>query len=131
VDDPVLSDESDTVYMQDSIEVFVDENNNKTNYYEEDDGQYRVSYKNRQSFGSTGGVDGFESSPRVIENGYAVEVKIPYRSITPAEGTVIGFDLQVNDDQGNGVRDSLSKWNDPTNNSWKSTAGFGVLALEK
>lgn len=131
VNDPVLSDASDTVYMQDSIEVFVDENNNKTAFYQEDDSQYRVSYKNRQSFGSTGSVDGFESAAQITEGGYAVEVKIPYRTITPQEGAAIGFDLQVNDDQGSGARDSISKWNDPTNNSWQSTAGFGVLSLEK
>lgn len=129
VNDPVLSEASDTVYMQDSIEVFVDENNNKTTYYEEDDGQYRVSYKNRQSFGSTGSVEGFESATRQLDTGYAVEAKIPYRTITPQEGTVIGFDLQVNDDQGSGARDSIAKWNDPTNNSWQSTAGFGILTL--
>jgi endo-1,4-beta-xylanase len=131
VNDPVLSEASDTVYMQDSIEVFVDENNNKTTFYQEDDGQYRVSYTNRQSFGSTGSVDGFESAAQIIEGGYAVEVKIPYRTITPQEGDVIGFDLQVNDDQGSGARDSITKWNDPTNNSWQSTAGLGILVLEK
>ena len=131
VNDPVLSDISDTVYMQDSIEVFIDENNGKTTFYEEDDGQFRVSYKNRQSFGSTGSVDGFESATRTTGEGYAVEVKIPYRTLTPQDGTVIGFDLQVNDDQGSGVRDSIAKWNDPTNDSWQSTAGFGILTLKK
>jgi endo-1,4-beta-xylanase len=131
VNDPLLSAASTTVYMQDSIEVFIDENNNKTTSYEPDDGQFRVSFENRQSFGSTGGVDGFESAAQIIEGGYAVEVKIPYRSLTPQDGTVIGFDLQVNDDQGSGARDSISKWNDPTNESWRSTAGLGVLIFGK
>jgi endo-1,4-beta-xylanase len=131
VSDPVLSAVSTTVYMQDSIEVFIDENNNKTTSYEADDGQFRVSFENKQSFGSTGSVDGFESATRIIEGGYAVEVKIPYRSLTPQDGTIIGFDLQVNDDQGSGARDSISKWNDPTNESWRSTAGLGVLIFSK
>jgi len=130
VNDPVVSDASGVAYMQDSIEVFIDENNNKTTSYEPDDGQFRVSFKNRQTFGSTGSVEGFESAARVIEDGYAVEVKIPYRILVPEDGTVIGFDLQVNDDQGSGARDSISKWNDPTNNSWQSTAGLGVLILK-
>jgi hypothetical protein len=46
-------------------------------------------------------------------------------------GAIIGFDFQVNDDQGSGKRDSISKWNDPTNDSWQSTAGFGVLIFKK
>ncbi len=131
VNDPVLSEASDTVYMQDTIEVFIDENNSKTTYYEPDDGQFRVSFKNKQSFGSTGSVEGFESVAQTTANGYAVELKIPYRTLKPQDGTIIGFDLQVNDDQGSGARDSISKWNDPTNESWRSTAGFGVLTLSK
>jgi endo-1,4-beta-xylanase len=131
VNDPVLSDASETVYMQDSIEVFIDENNGKTTFYEPDDGQFRVSYKNKQSFGSTGSVDGFESAAQITDEGYAVEVKIPYRALKPQDGTITGFDLQVNDDQGSGARDSITKWNDPTNDSWRSTAGFGVLTLRK
>jgi len=131
VNDPVLSDINKVVYMQDSIEFFIDENNNKTTSYEQDDGQFRVNFKNEQSFGSTGSVDGFESAARVIEGGYAVEVKIPYRNLTAQDGIIIGFDLQVNDDQGSGKRDSISKWNDPTNDSWQSTSGFGVLIFKK
>ncbi len=131
VNDPVLSTTSDIVYMQDSIEVFIDENNNKTTSYEQDDGQFRVNFKNEQSFGSTGSVDGFKSATQITEDGYAVEVKIPYRSLAPQDGTIIGFDLQVNDDQGSGARDSIAKWNDPINDSWQSTAGFGVLIFRK
>ncbi|MBN2536070.1 MAG: endo-1,4-beta-xylanase [Spirochaetales bacterium] len=131
VKDSVLSDASSEVYMQDSIEVFIDENNNKTTVYEKDDGQFRVNFKNVTSFGSTGSVDGFQSAAKIISGGYAVEVTIPFRTITGQENTIIGFDLQINDDQGNGKRDSISKWNDPSNDSWQSTAGFGVLILKK
>jgi len=131
VNDPVLSTASTTVYMQDSIEVFIDENNNKTAFYEPDDGQFRVNFKNEQSFGSTGSVDGLKSAAQITEGGYTVEVKIPYRNLTSQDGTIIGFDLQVNDDQGSGTRDSISKWNDPTNNSWQSTAGLGILIFNK
>ena len=131
VKDPILSDKSSLVYMQDSIEVFIDENNNKTATYEEDDGQFRVSFKNKQSFGSTGDVDGFQSVAKTIQGGYIVETRIPYRSLIAKQGTIIGFDLQVNDDQGTGERDSIAKWNDITNNSWQSTAGFGLLIFKK
>ena len=86
---------------------------------------------NKQSFGSTGGVEGFESAAKIIPGGYIVELKIPYRSLTAKEGTVIGFDLQINDDQGAGKRDSIVKWNDITNNSWQNTSGFGLLIFKK
>ena len=131
VKDTVLSDKNDLVYMQDSIEIFVDENNNKTTTYEKDDGQFRVSFNNKQSFGSTGNVDGFKSATKIIPGGYVVEAKIPFKTITAKEGTIIGFDLQVNDDQGTGKRDSIAKWNDETNNSWQNTSGFGLLIFKK
>ncbi|MEJ2561060.1 MAG: endo-1,4-beta-xylanase [Anaerolineales bacterium] len=131
VADSVLSAASNTVYLQDSIEIFLDENNRKTGFYEPDDGLYRVSFENTTSFGSTGSVEGFESATKIIDGGYAVEVVLPYRTITPGPGTVIGFDFQVNDDQGSGVRDSISKWNDPSNDSWQSTSGYGVLILQE
>ncbi len=67
----------DSPGQDDTVVFFIDEKNNKTSSYEQDDGQFRVSFENRQSFGSTGSVDGFESATQITENGYAVEVKIP------------------------------------------------------
>ncbi|MBN1698557.1 MAG: endo-1,4-beta-xylanase [Spirochaetales bacterium] len=131
VNDQVLSVSNDLVYMQDSVEVFIDENNKKTPSYEKDDGQFRVNYENLASFGSTGSVKGFQSAARIIDGGYAVEMIIPFRALIPEAGTTIGFDLQINDDQGSGKRDNISKWNDLTNDSWQSTAGYGVLEFVK
>jgi endo-1,4-beta-xylanase len=46
----------------------------------------------------------------------------------PADGMLIGFDFQVNDDgAGNGTRSAIAKWNDPTNNSYMNTSKFGLL----
>ncbi|MBN1798995.1 MAG: hypothetical protein JW822_10480 [Spirochaetales bacterium] len=129
VTDSTLSARSDLEYMQDSIEIFVDENNNKTPAYQEDDGQFRVSFKNKQSASATD-VKGFKSSAKVTDKGYVVEAKIPFRTMKAKAGMVIGFDFQVNDDQKSGKRDSISKWNDLSNDSWQSTKGFGNLVLK-
>ena len=42
VNDSELDKTSDNPWEHDSIEVFIDENNTKTSYYEEDDGQYLI-----------------------------------------------------------------------------------------
>jgi endo-1,4-beta-xylanase len=132
VNDPFLSDANSAAYMQDSIEIFVDENNGKTTSYQTDDSQIRINFKNLVSYGSTGEISGLKSATKIVNGGYVVEVMIPYRSSLAAkEDTVIGFDIQVNDDQGSKSRDSISKWNDPTNNSWISTSGYGSLILKK
>src|SRR5690606_16434121 len=41
-----------------------------------------------------------------------------------------GYDIQVNNDEdGDGTRDSVSIWNDPTGFSYQSTVNFGTLEL--
>lgn len=128
VTDERLDKSSPNPWEQDSIEVFVDENNAKTSFYEEDDGQYRVNYTNQTSFSPAGIAAGFESATRVGRTAYTVEVKIPFRTITPAEGTTIGFDVQINDGQ-DGARQSVAIWNDLTGNGWQDPSVFGILTL--
>ncbi len=130
VNDTELDKGSPNSWEQDSIEVFVDENNTKTTYYEADDGQYRVNYENETSFNPDSIREGFESAVKVSGTSYTVEVKIPFRSITPEAGTEIGFDLQINDGR-NGSRISIATWNGITGNGWQDPSVFGILALVK
>ncbi len=127
VDETTLSNKSKNAYEQDSVEIFIDEKNNKSSSYEEDDAQYRLSFEN--FFSSRGNPAKFSSATKVVEGGYVVEVAIPFRFVKPKAGIVIGFDLQVNDDGGAGTRTSYAKWNDPTNESFRNTSGFGRLVL--
>ena len=50
IKDPVLNNTNGDAWEQDSLEVFIDENNGKSNSYEDDDKQYRISYANDHSF---------------------------------------------------------------------------------
>nr|AAC43719.1 endoxylanase precursor [Thermoanaerobacterium sp.]prf//2209349A endoxylanase [Thermoanaerobacterium sp.] len=129
VTDNNLNKSSVNPYEQDSVEVFVDQNNDKTTYYENDDGQLRVNYDNEQSFGGSTNSNGFKSATSLTQNGYIVEEAIPWTSITPLNGTIIGFDLQVNDADENGKRTGIVTWCDPSGNSWQATSGFGNLML--
>ncbi|MCP2239537.1 endo-1,4-beta-xylanase [Thermoanaerobacterium thermosaccharolyticum] len=129
VTDSNLNKSSVNPYEQDSVEVFVDQNNDKTSYYESDDGQYRVNYDNEQSFGGSTNSNGFKSATSLTQSGYIVEEAIPWTSITLLNGTIIGFDLQVNDADENGKRTGIVTWCDPSGNSWQDTSGFGNLLL--
>jgi len=45
---------------------------------------------------------------------------------------LIGFDVQVNNDEnGNGIRDSVVTWNDSTHQGYQNTSGLGVLLLTR
>ncbi|MBE5988375.1 GH35 family endo-1,4-beta-xylanase [Lacrimispora xylanisolvens] len=130
VKDKTLNTDSKNAYEQDSVELFLDENNDKSYYYQEDDGQFRVSCKNMVTFGSNGKREGFQSSVKVTEDGYLVEAKIPLTT-TAEKGKVMGFDVQINDSNERGERISVAKFNDDSDNSWQSTARWGNLLLKE
>lgn len=129
VNDPVLDKASPNPWEQDSVEAFVDENNEKTTFYQEDDGQFRVNYENETTYSASGTVDGYETATAVVTgSGYIAEMKIPFRTITPANNMKIGFDAQINDGE-NGSRISIAAWNDLSGNAYQDTSKFGVLTL--
>ncbi len=129
VTDKLLSKASSDAYQQDSIEIFLDQNNAKTVAYQADDYQIRINFDNETTF-DHGKPEGFQSATSLTSNGYLVEALIPLNAITPEAGKVLGFDLQVNNDEdGNGSRDSVSIWCDASGNSWQNISGIGNIIL--
>ncbi|GII76352.1 beta-xylanase [Sphaerisporangium rufum] len=134
VADPELSEQSPDAWQQDSVEIFVDPGNGKTSGYEDDDGQYRVSFSGRQTVGgpfdAAGVKDNLASAVSLVPGGYQVEAAIALPTITPEPGRLLGFDVQVNDATG-AARTTAVTWHDPTGRSYVSTAGWGVLELAR
>ena len=129
VSDTELDKTSANPWEQDSVEVFVDENNGKTSFYQDDDGQYRVNYANETSFNPASIDDSFVSAATTSAGAnYIVEMKIPFKTITPENNTKIGFDAQINDAKG-GARQSAASWNDTTGNGYQDTSVYGVITL--
>jgi endo-1,4-beta-xylanase len=132
VTDNRLSKASPNPWEQDSIEVFVDQNNAKTTSYQPDDGQYRVNYANEQSYGGAASADTFVTATTIIPGGYVVEAAIRLDAVQAQENASIGFDVQVNnDEQGNGTRSSVVTWSDPSGLSYRNTSKLGVLQFVK
>lgn len=129
VADTQLDKSSANVWEQDSVEIFLDRNNAKSRYYQTDDGQYRVNFDNETSFNPASAADGFVSATRISGTNYTVEAKIPFSSITPVNGTKLGFDAQVNDGK-DGARQSVAAWNDTSGTGYMDTSVFGVLTLQ-
>ncbi len=129
ITDPVLDEASPNPYEQDSIEIFVDPDNGKTPGYDDDDAQYRVSFTNRQTIDGGFVVRGdLTSATTVVPGGYVVEARIGLDTISPSSGSLLGFDLQVNDATG-GRRTAATTWHDPTGLSYVNTSRWGVLRL--
>ncbi|MCR2806853.1 endo-1,4-beta-xylanase [Paenibacillus sp. SCIV0701] len=130
VTDPLLFKESANAHEQDSIEIFVDQNNAATTIYQADDGQYRINFDNEPSTNPGSKSSKLTSATKLTATGYIVEASILLDAVQPAAGGAIGFDVQVNDDRdGDGTRDSVSIWNDRSGLSWQNTSGYGVLTF--
>lgn len=129
VEDSVLNASSPNSYEQDSIEIFLDEENKKEDYYTDAAGQYRVNYKGELSFGTVPSERGVEAAASLTDKGYIVEIAIPLVG-NASQGMVFGFDAQINDSNAQGSRQSVMKFNDPTDNSYASTTFWGELILK-
>ncbi|OCT12186.1 hypothetical protein A8709_30540 [Paenibacillus pectinilyticus] len=117
-------------YYDDSIEIYIDSNNNKGTTYDSYDQQYIKGWNDStlwlQRVMPSGVLHGWAPIP----GGYSVELAIPWStlSLTPSAGMTIGFDVANNDtDTGTG-RDSQMMWAG-TNDNWTNTASFGSLQL--
>ncbi|GAA4071698.1 endo-1,4-beta-xylanase [Nonomuraea soli] len=121
VTDPVLSEEAANPWEEDSVEIFVDQGNDKAKSYDGDDGQYRISFT-----GALSGAAPVASAVKRTATGYVVEAALALAD--PAEGALLGFDLQVNDATG-ASRTAAATWNDPTGQSYRDTSRWGVLRL--
>lgn len=130
VTDSLLSKMSANVWEQDSVEIFVDQDQAATAGYQADDGQYRINFDNEQSV-NPGSLSGnLVSAMKRTANGYVVEASIAWNGTPPTAGDIIGFDVQVNNDEdGDGDRDSVAIWNDRSGLSYTNTSGFGLLKL--
>ncbi|MCU0721147.1 MAG: hypothetical protein MUC83_15660, partial [Pirellula sp.] len=127
VKDSKLSDASSNDYEQDSIELFVDELNQKAGSYQEDDAQYRVSYKGKISGGGNGYSENkIKAVAKEVEGGYLVELSIKLDHAKKEVGSKLGIELQVNDDPGRGSRAGVSKWNHEENDSYLDTKNFST-----
>ena len=131
VKDPVLNSSNSAAHEQDSVEIFVDETNSKQASYGTGMGQYRINYLNGQSFNPGSISAGFESFAKVVDGGYYIETKIPFKAGVPSVDHVIGFDVQINDAGATGGRQDVIMWHDETGMSWNNGSQWGVVTLVK
>ena len=129
VNDAVLDKTGAQTHEQDSLEVFIDEDNGKTASYGEDDKQYRINYDNEQSFnGKKCLAENVKSATKTIDGGYVVEAAFKWTDIKPANGTKIGLELQINDAKG-GKRIGTLSWYDETGMGWSGSNVYGTVEL--
>jgi len=138
--DDILQDVHTDTYQRDCWEVYFDGDNSKLEgaYDTVDDMQLRFGHSATTAAEIDGAVtyfvrDGVEfvnlDNPAEAPSGYMLEIKLPLANIHVEPETIIGFELQQNDNDGT-ARDHISKWwvesGDP---SWNNASTFGEAVL--
>ncbi len=126
-------------WNDDSVEIYVDGDNSKASSMGADDHQYTFWWGNEvyeepsaYAHGAPS-IVGIEYAVKTTDDGYMLEVKLPWMSImgqAPTPGQEIGFDVWINDDDDGSGRDSQISWYSTDGNGWQDPSVWGVAALE-
>jgi hypothetical protein len=115
----------------DCVEVFIDGNNSKGTAYDgQNDLQYVFRYNGKSPFQvSLNRTEGVKFAQLDIATGYIMEIKLPWKTlgITPVVGNLLGFEIQVgNDNTGEGRQNKIGWWS-AGDNAWVDPSTFGTL----
>ena len=127
VKDSNLDKSSVNLHEQDSVEVFIDENNERTSAYDSDDAQYRINYSNEHSGAGNVNYSLLKSASKITSDGYIIEMAIPLKNKAEAN-QMMGFDVQINDAE-NGKRIGVNTWCDGTGLTWSTMENIGNVLL--
>ncbi|MBN2180742.1 MAG: tetratricopeptide repeat protein [Sedimentisphaerales bacterium] len=136
VTDDELKNDSEEFYYDDSIELFIDGDNSKNGSYGENDFTYNFNWDksnpNMEERGQPYQGD-IKSAMVTTDNGYRLEVKIPWAAIgtkSPKEAK-IGLDVHVNDDDDGGERETKLTWSDKQDDAWQNPRVFGIAEVPR
>lgn len=146
----VDEDVGDSVYQDDSMELYIEADNSKPGEYEADCcqitvGRYNVGgnpndtklncWRGGNGQGQAACETGTKAAVVDTNYGYAMEIAIPFAffGISPADGTMVGFNIQLNDDDDNGGRDHKLSWSakerEGDESAWSDPSVFGTVEL--
>ena len=125
VTDPWLDASAVNTYEQDSVEIFVDESNNRSVTYDEDDHHYRVNFEGDVSIDN--GFATIDAVSTLTDTGFTALFTMPFTREVKA-GDQLGFDVRYNDAAPDGVR-RLMNFCDASDTGWNDPTVFGLLEL--
>lgn len=136
VTDSALVNNSDPdIWEDDGIELYLDGGNEKATAYDGNDHQFVFKYNDNTVYHlSAGGATnpvGVTAAQGTIPGGYTKEISVSWAflGVTPSNGTQIGLDIHVNDDDDGGARDQKVAAFATTDNAWQNPSLFGTYEL--
>lgn len=131
-----FSDSADA-WQDDSVEIYLDTGNEGAQTYDSNDYQKVYTFAGSSATGSSSATSMRTSFATSIstdtsaQNRSTYEIRIELNSVGLTPGRKFGFDLQLNDDDDGGDRDSKWAWYAPSGNddSWFNPSLFGQAIL--
>jgi len=134
-DDVVRNEQrTDTLWQEDCLEVFLDlmaDGEATAGEYGLDDFQFFLAASGKQQVQTKQDGVACEFEVRKTKRGYRVEAAFDLRrmGLVPANGTLIGFDLAIDDTDGGPERESQLAWRGTARN-FRDTRGFARTRIE-
>jgi len=135
VTDGILNrDQNLSWHDNDSVELYLDAVNGKSESYGDTDYQFTFNWDPAHpEFGERkhDHTNGVEYALVTTDKGYNVEVKLPWATLQaqPDIGTSLGLEVQVNDNRGTEHRDGKLAWHDQDDQAWLTPRAFGNVKL--
>ena len=114
---------------KDCVEIFISEKGDMHKDYEDGDCHFKISRDGEIEYGSGAGEGTMEYKMIEAEDGYMIEIGIPFRTIKPGFSSKIGFDVRVNDSKGDQYRDFMTQWSDTSMYTYVDLSKVGTLVL--
>ena len=138
VHDEDLRNNSSNWWDDDSVEIFIDADASRgTSYDGVNDFQFGFRWNDATLHYGPNSATLTDDSVVVFDmvataDGYVLEARIPWADlgVTPAPGDDIGIEVQINDDDGGGLRDASIAWNGVSNAAYTDPSQFGVARLK-
>ena len=131
VSDDILSKQGENAYERDGVEIYIDSNNSKSQFYGADDFHFRYNWnEDKVQVEKNEIILQIECAQQNTENGYTAEIAFPWAALScqPKVDQFIGFDLHVNDNDSH-RRACKIAWKAVRDHSHRSPAVFGTIRL--
>ncbi|MEM7129487.1 MAG: sugar-binding protein [Chloroflexota bacterium] len=135
VTDDILQNDSLTeVWLDDTIELYINGNNSQGSVYDGvDDSQFLFRWSDPTNYRGTHSIRVPSDTQRVIinsSNGYLMELALPLSALgITTESQEFGFDIHVVDDDDGGDRDNKINWHATNDDVWLDPSLMGTARL--
>ncbi len=114
----------------DSLEIYIDEDNGRTATFSKDDKMYRINCENNVTMQGTHAKEkNITSAVEKTENGYRIEAGISWTDVKPKNHTNLGIEFRLIDADANGTVLGSLNWSDATGASLSAPSAFATVKL--